>query len=573
MQVFVTACIFGEKMKKRKEKAGNAAELLLMAVALVAFIVVAATMINHDDGYLKIKDPVAVTEGWYVIDSTGQRQSVDVTAAQSVDDGSLVLYNDELTKSYSGYMITTSAAQYGLRISVGDELIYEYIDGSFRLNTQMKANLFCDVQIPEGSEAETAVFEYSNIESGSFIIPDVKVGSARDVLWEHCEDGLFVFIIAIVLMFIAIAELCLWICLKRIQIYERRLLDIALFIIICCLWAFSNSPQAQQLCSMPDLMYYISFCMFMFMCVPICGFMLHTEGLQAYRSIHICMLLFYMNFVLQNIVHFAAGIDMSSMLFITHALIACDVVIIIRALLLERRKNKRHEIDMITFAFALLGLCGVVAIVIYWMYRSLYSGYILIYMFGIFAFVMTLVCSTAASLLNGLQLKSENDAYERLSSADLMTGLENYTTFQKDLTRMERNAGQYRNIAIIFISLSGMKDLNGRYGYKKGDEIIVTAANSIRRLFGNIGKCYRTFGDEFCVIIPDPADPAEDEKKWGEMIAAEAAHINRNGYYNIQVHWGCSFIRDDAERIRPVSDWKYDAYVKLRSRQENIDIT
>ena len=102
---------------------------------------------------------------------------------------------------------------------------------------------------------------------------------------------------------------------------------------------------------------------------------------------------------------------------------------------------------------------------------------------------------------------------------------------------------------------------------KKGDEIIIAVSNCIKRIFGGEGVCYRTFGDEFCVIITDPG-PEAGESVWSEQLAFEMSHITRNGLYEVTLYWGSSFIRDENGKMKTVSDWKFEADTKLNEHRQ-----
>ena len=148
-----------------------------------------------------------------------------------------------------------------------------------------------------------------------------------------------------------------------------------------------------------------------------------------------------------------------------------------------------------------------------------------------------------------------------------MTGLGNHAAFARELEHIEKNAERYSDVEIIFIGISGMKKINDRYGYKKGDEIIIAVSNCIKRIFGGEGVCYRTFGDEFCVIITDPG-PEAGESVWSEQLAFEMSHITRNGLYEVALYWGSSFIRDENGKMKTVSDWKFEADTKLNEHRQ-----
>ena len=70
-----------------------------------------------------------------------KKVQVDLNQKIKADpQGKLVLYNDTIAQKYKGYLMTTKAAKYSVRIYAGDQLIYQYSDSNFHRNDQMKLN-------------------------------------------------------------------------------------------------------------------------------------------------------------------------------------------------------------------------------------------------------------------------------------------------------------------------------------------------------------------------------------------------------------------------------------------------
>lgn len=57
-----------------------------------------------------------------------------------------------------------------------------------------------------------------------------------------------------------------------------------------------------------------------------------------------------------------------------------------------------------------------------------------------------------------------------------------------------------KNASIFIFDIDNFKSINDRYGHPFGDFCIKTTADCIRDVFSKTGLCFRTGGDEFCVI-------------------------------------------------------------------------
>jgi len=87
---------------------------------------------------------------------------------------------------------------------------------------------------------------------------------------------------------------------------------------------------------------------------------------------------------------------------------------------------------------------------------------------------------------------------------DGLTGLLNQHSFYSELRR-ELLRGQRRShsTVLIYFDLDGFKKLNDSQGHKRGDEILVAVAESMKATLRETEISARYGGDEFCVILPE----------------------------------------------------------------------
>ena len=109
------------------------------------------------------------------------------------------------------------------------------------------------------------------------------------------------------------------------------------------------------------------------------------------------------------------------MLFITHLLLVIGVSILIWILIREYLKERSDELKTILVAFAMLAASGVLALVLYWLFKIPYYGNI--YEVGIVIFVIVLICGLIITMTDNILYKAEIQAYQRMAKEDKMTGL------------------------------------------------------------------------------------------------------------------------------------------------------
>lgn len=67
----------------------------------------------------------------------------------------LTLYNDTLTDSDGGKVLSARGVEYDIEIRAGETLLYRYEDNAFPKNAQMKGRLWADAELPDNIGGQT----------------------------------------------------------------------------------------------------------------------------------------------------------------------------------------------------------------------------------------------------------------------------------------------------------------------------------------------------------------------------------------------------------------------------------
>lgn len=90
---------------------------------------------------------------------------------------------------------------------------------------------------------------------------------------------------------------------------------------------------------------------------------------------------------------------------------------------------------------------------------------------------------------------------QKMIERDQLTGLLNRRSFEVVLEELRTT--KYP-VSVVVLDVNGLKRMNDHYGHKAGDQLIRNAGDCIKTAFGEYGKCFRTGGDEFTVIMRHP---------------------------------------------------------------------
>lgn len=94
--------------------------------------------------------------------------------------------------------------------------------------------------------------------------------------------------------------------------------------------------------------------------------------------------------------------------------------------------------------------------------------------------------------------------YRELAFCDSLTGLNNRTSFKRDLDKAISQSRQ-RNlmVAVLLIDLDHFKNINDTLGHPVGDLVLKETAGRIKKTLSEKEKLYRLGGDEFIVVLTE----------------------------------------------------------------------
>ncbi len=116
--------------------------------------------------------------------------------------------------------------------------------------------------------------------------------------------------------------------------------------------------------------------------------------------------------------------------------------------------------------------------------------------------------------------KHHEEEIIRISITDELTGLYNRRAYEKDITYI-KNTNISPTFVIAAFDLNGLKKANDSLGHAAGDEIIKAAADCLKKSFKNIGKVYRTGGDEFTGLFYCTDEVLEQSMNNFDIIVSE----------------------------------------------------
>ncbi len=503
----------------------------------------------------------SLTNGWYqMVD--GERIELTLPCTVTADENGLVmLSNTSLTRAYRGSILSVRGIQYDVDVWVGRQCLYRNEVHQFEKNRQMKGKLWADASLPDTVGKYPVSLVLRAKPGQQLYVQAPFIGSASAVTVKHLQDAAFSILVIVIMLLFGIVAFVVFLYTRHFHITERRFLDVALFMAVCGTWCLLDSGLYQMYGRHSDAGAVVSFYAFMLMSVPILRFVEDTVSEQAKRIPRIWILLLYLNAILQGVINILWKIPFIRMLPVTHILLIVGVASMVVLLVQEYRKHHHAVLTACLRAFCTLGFCGVAALVLYWAF-SIY-WYDTVFQFGILLFITILFWHLLCKIAQDIRFRMEQKVYEKISEEDRMTGLKNRKAFDQYLEQIQSAEIEFENALLLFIDITGLKQINDTRGLNRGDETVIRVARGIQSAAaGELEKaveCFRIDGTEFAVVV---LDPKKQPEIWEETIKRELERAGSQIRFNL----GYSYLKRYDGSFNTISDWKNKADNMLHGR-------
>ena len=396
-------------MKHRTLRCAAETLVLLLIAAMAVFL--AAGLHQHaPDGALS-----TLSTGWYQL-TDGVRREVTLPAALETGPGqTITLYNDTLTDSDGGKVLSARGVEYGIEIRAGETLLYRYEDNAFPKNTQMKGRLWADTELPYGIGGQTLSLTFTELPGRMCRIDAPVLGSMPAVTGRHIQSSLFSAGMILVMLVLAVLALLIFLYMSFYGIRERRFLDTAVFLLLCSLWCLTDSGLYQLYGADTAAGSVVSFYAFMTMAIPMVHFVRNTVSGRLRLVPDVLIALLCVNALAQGAAYRLFGVPFIDMLPLTHLLLTAGVAAMLTVLFRSYREQPAPQFRLRIAAFAALGAFGVAALVLYWLLHIYW--YDAVYQFGVLLFIILLLhglISQAAGI--GLCLDDFGSGYANLNT-------------------------------------------------------------------------------------------------------------------------------------------------------------
>lgn len=245
-----------------------------------------------------------------------------------------------------------------------------------------------------------------------------------------------------------------------------------------------------------------------------------------------------------RIVHFP------QMLKYNHVIMGMMALYLIVVLTRNSLKHKeRHTVLMFGMLIMVLFAAGDIIRFNLQLYQGGFEGgHFINYTYvGIFIFVLTLIVDFVRRTGINLYTIVRNETLEKMAYTDALTGLLNRRRCEEIYDEIDKKQSDY---AVIALDLNDLKKVNDTLGHEAGDLYLREFSSVLTKAFAENGDVIRTGGDEFLVVIKNPAnvDVSAKIEEMNRLIAnLNQCHAN----WNMSTAYGiCYGSEEDIKTIR-----------------------
>ena len=337
----------------------------------------------------------------------------------------------------------------------------------------------------------------------------------------------------------------------------RRMQFLDLFILDVGIWVLTDSQIMQLFTGRTSIVSLVSFVTFLLMPLFI---ILFVKEMMVYRwkVFDILLGIGSVNTAVILGVYLFRMAPIYQWLFLQHVFIVITIIIILEKSIIEIKKYKNQGIKKVVIGFALLSLCGIVSLILF--YSKSPVNYVYFYCLGFFVFMGCLIWAVFDEVYYYVEESAKAKIYRKMIYIDVMTGMENRTAFEKMLGDDVSAEG----IAYIVFDNDNLKVINDNCGHQAGDLLLRETAKCIRKVFGKFGRCFRIGGDEFLVMLREMTEDGIKESL--DYFDREVDKINKEGKTHIEISYGYFFCEDASMTLNELFE-KADANMYLKKRR------
>lgn len=441
-----------------------------------------------------------------------------------------------------------------VRVYVDDELIYSYGE-QLHKDGKMVGNGMHWIDLPDNCSGKKVKICFDVTEDAAFSsINPIYLMEASSVAHNLILEDLSNIVISVFLVICGIMLVLISFLFGQGGKEEWILFYVSLFSICVAVWMLSSSCALQLLTNNLNLISYFEYFSLYLAPIPILLYMYNIQDNRKIRTVigSLVGLLAVFNIVV-FVLNFFNWYHLSKLLSVYHIIAFCSLVLMFVGSIVAWKQRRQQSDRMMLFGLGALAIIVFDEIVRFNIQKyidlqgvNLSNGFLPL---GVLAFMFTLVSSYMYRLMNSFYESVERKTLLQMAYTDGLTHIANRAMCEKVF---QERGKEKRPTTIINFDLNYFKQVNDTFGHSCGDELLITFANLLQEIYGNVGFVGRMGGDEFIAVL----DETDEEiiNKSLEKLTAKIDEINKSKSYQftISVAYGYCITKNGQELLSEI---------------------
>ena len=480
---------------------------IIFCIIIFAALIVAVGMLTRPDNHstTKFTEPIELKTNWYI----------DMENEEDILWESLPYYNELRQDVFKVYnylpndlsdttciFLKTNFQSVMVEIE-GFGVIYNELNDDQELMGERIEVLTHIIELKDEYAGKKITVISENIAKYQYpILEEVLIGEKGDVLLNILYGTVvsMYFIALTAILGLALIIIGILLVINKSTKYIADCLCLAIFTLLFDAWLICNISEIQCLINDKATLYSIYTFTLYTVLLPIFILLRNkcTSFTKLYDSLFIInVLIMIINFILASTTNF----KLLSSSIVLHIFLSVAIILMLYTVFVEYFKHKNKTILSFLISGSIFFFCVGLTLAAYY-FPNMKLAVIDYDFFVKIAFIVFVLINGVTYLqqviLASLKM-SESAIYRKLAFTDLMTNLNNRSSFDHYLNTLTEE--MFDSISILEVDIDGLKFVNDNFGHSVGDEMIKKVASEIKEVFGEYGKCFRIGGDEFEIII------------------------------------------------------------------------
>ena len=439
-----------------------------------------------------------IEDGWYLVDN-GNKTLVGLPMTIKTDD-EVVLYRD-FGSGDVGRLLSFYGKRNDLTVIYDGEVVHEYKADAGQAKSTIKSWICFDVPLNKTSGRLEMHYKPTN---GKVELDQVYIGQPRDIFSFRLTQMSGGVLVDGIMFIIGIVVVCLGMVAYYSGYDNGRITMMGVFLIVCVIWQFTESPFAYYLFNESPALFTISHFAYICITLPFLELLQLTPGLTNNRSLRLMSLLSLHNIVGQSVVASIGLIPFAAMNTFSDVVNGFQTVVVLIILFIKWNRTKDSAISRMTTCLFIVGIPSLVNLALYYLTDFRDSG--LLFKTGILCAVIHFFGCMAMDIAKIRKNDSEVLAQSHLSLIDSFTGLPNEAGCEEYMADHMAQIMAAPDPVMMYVWVDRLLETEMEEGLAGRNWVLMSVASCLKSVFANKGEIFRMDGNTFAVFVQDPGD-------------------------------------------------------------------